>query len=204
MTDLLHFAFAGANIIPTTLLIFVVAYWLVVIIGIIDIEAFDFDLEMDMDGDVEIGGLASVLSFFNIGEMPFMVFVTFFTLPLWVTTLVFNDLLGFSGFLSGMIIFIPAFLGSLFVAKVLTIPIARFYKKVKQNTEAVEEIIGKICTAKLIIGPERKGQAEIKVNGTSVLIYAKTRNETVEKGETALVIEFVKEENFYYVEPYKL
>ncbi len=92
MTELLAFAFSGVNIIPTILLIFTILYWLIVIVGVIDIDALDFDF--DVDGDVELEGLASVLSFFNIGHMPLMVFITFFTIPLWMVTLITNDLLG--------------------------------------------------------------------------------------------------------------
>ncbi|WP_422361405.1 hypothetical protein [Reichenbachiella sp.] len=201
MSELLEFAFSGINLIPTILLIFITIYWAIVILGIVDIDAMDIDLEVD--GGVEIGGLASVLSFFNIGHMPLMVFITFFTIPLWMTTLIVNDFLGFSGYITGLVVFIPSFIVSLFIAKFLTIPIAKFYRKVRNNTEAVENIVGQVCTAKLTITSDRKSQAEIKVNGTSVLIYAMTREgQIVEKGETALIIDFVEAQSFYYVEPY--
>lgn len=205
MSELLAFAFSGVNIIPTILLIFITIYWGIVMVGVIDIDALDIDLDMDMDAEVELEGLASVLSFFNIGHMPLMVFITFFSIPLWMFTLMGNDLFGFHSFGAGLIIFLPAFVVCLFVTKILTIPIAKFYRKVRSQTEAVKNIVGKICVAKLPITSDRKGQAEIKVNGTSVLIYAKTREgSTVGKGETALVIDFEKEQNFYFVEPYQL
>ena len=87
--------------------------------------------------------------------------------------------------------------------KFLTIPIAKLYKKVKENTEAVEYIIGQVCTAKLPIKADLKGQVEIKVKGTSVLVSAMTREGfEVDKGETALVTDFNEAEQYYYVEPY--
>lgn len=207
MVELLHFAFEGVNIIPTVLLIFTVIYWLIVIIGVIDIDAvdvdFDTDVDLDLDADVEIDGLASVLSFFNIGHMPLMIFVTFSVIPLWMATLMVNDWVGIHSFLPGLAVFIPAIIGSLFVAKVLTTPIAKFYRRVKTETEAVN-IVGNICTVKLPISAERTGQAEIKVNGTSVLISAITRKGLIGKGESALIIDFEKDKNVYYVEPYSL
>lgn len=180
-------------------------YWLIVILGVIDIEAFDIELEVDTDVDVDVNGLASVLSFFNIGDMPLMVFLTFFSFPLWFVTLVANDILGTNTFVLGWLVLIPAIVASLLMAKILTIPVAKFYKKVKGNTEAIDDIVGRVCQAKLPISMERNGQAEIKVNGTSVLINAKTRKGiTIAKGESALIIEFNAKQNYYYVEPYSL
>ena len=211
MLELLEFAFSGINLVPTVLMIFVIVYWLIVILGIVDIDSIDFDLDMeldadaDIDADVDVGGLSSVLAFFNIGHMPLMVFVTFFTLPLWAITLLVNDFLGNGSFLIGLaVLFGTAFI-SLFIAKFLTIPIAKFYRRVKENTEAVVTIVGKICTAKLPITSELTAQAEIKVNGTSVLINARTRSGfEVAKGATALVIDFDESNKLYYVEPYNL
>lgn len=211
MQELLEFAFTGINLVPTVLMIFVIIYWLIVILGIVDIDSLDFDLDMDadadldVDADVSVGGLSSVLAFFNIGHMPLMVFVTFFSLPLWAITLLVNDFLGGGSFLIGLAVLLGTAFVSLFIAKFLTIPIAKFYRRVKENTEAVVDIIGKICTAKLPITPEQTGQAEIKVNGTSVLINVKTREGfSMNKGATALVIDFDEELKVYYVEPYNL
>ncbi|MEO1254057.1 MAG: hypothetical protein AAFY41_04095 [Bacteroidota bacterium] len=211
MQELLEFAFSGINLVPTILMVFVIIYWLIVIIGIIDVDSFDFDLDMDVDadmdvdGEVAVDGLSSVLAFFNIGHMPLMVFITFFTLPLWALTLLVNDFLGNSSFLLGMVVLLGTIFVSLFIAKFLTIPIAKFYRRVKENTEAVVEIIGKICTAKLPVTSDQTAQAEIKVNGTSVLINVRTREGlSIAKGDSALVIDFNKAQKVYYVEPYNL
>ena len=209
MLELFEFSITGINVIPTILLVFVIIYWLIVIIGIIDVDTVDVDLDLDVEVDaeveveVEVGGFASVLSFFNIGHMPLMVFMTFFSLPLWVSSILVNDYFGIQSFLPGLITFFPLFIGSLFIAKFLTIPIAKFYRKIRQETEAVKYIVGQICVAKLPISDMALSQAEIKVNGTSVLINVKTRNGiSIHKGESALVIEHNEAEKFYFVEPY--
>ncbi len=211
MRELLEFAFSGINLVPTILLIFVLIYWSIVIIGIIDIDSLDLDLDVDADTDLDLdvdadfGGFSSVLAFFNIGHMPLMVFVTFFSLPLWAITLLVNDALGGGSFLIGLVVLLGTTFASLFIAKFLTIPIAKFYRKVKEETEAVENIVGQVCTAKLPVSPDQTGQAEIKVGGTSVLINVRTREGfTVAKGATALVIDFNESQKLYFVEPYNL
>lgn len=49
MNDLLQAAISAPNIIPTALLVFVLVYWLVVILGAIDIDFFDVDVETEAD-----------------------------------------------------------------------------------------------------------------------------------------------------------
>lgn len=205
MSELLDFAFQGINVFPSVLLIFVMVYWGIVILGVIDLDAMDIDLDVDLDGGVEMGGLASVLSFFNIGHMPLMIFISFFVLPLWMLTMLGTDFFGFSGSISGLIVLIPSFVASLFIAKLITIPIAKFYRRVRQNTEAINNVIGQVCTAKMQITSDRKGQAEIKINGTSILINALTTgSDIIEKGATALILDQNKDQNFYFVAPYNL
>lgn len=200
MKELLDFAFSGINIIPTMLFLFTTIYWIIVILGVIDVDALDLDLDVSSDVD----GLTSVLAFFNLDELPLMIFVTFYSLPLWVITLTINDLLGIHSFFWGLPVFLPAAVLCLFISKFLTIPFALFYKKIRNETEAVEDLVGKICVAKLTITSDRRSQAEIRVNGTSVLINAKTRDDhRVEKGQTALVIDFEPSSNTYFVEPYQ-
>ena len=200
MSELLPFAFSGINLIPTVLLMFTVAYWLIVILGVVDLDSID----VDIDGGVELDGLASVLSFFNIGQMPLMIFITFFSIPLWMVTLLATDLFGFNAILPNILIFVLTSVLCLFIAKFLTTPIAKLYLKIRRETEAIENIIGQVCTAKLPITSGKKGQAELKVNGTSILIYAKTREGLrIDKNESALIIDFVKDQNYYYVEPYQ-
>lgn len=199
MKELFDFAFSGVNIIPTLLFLFVMIYWLIVIVGIVDIDTFD----IDVDADLNVDGFSSVLLFFNIGDMPFMIFLTFFTIPFWMVTLAVNDFLGIESFFPGLIVLIPSFIGCLFVAKFLTIPVALFFKKAKSHHEGVENIVGSICQAKLQITSDKISQAEIKVNGSSVLINAKTKpGLVIEKGQQALVIEHQKDLNFFIVEPY--
>ena len=205
MKELLEFSFSGVNIIPSFLMILTSLYWLVAIFGLIDVEALDIDLDLDVDADMDadVGGTTAVLAYFNLGDMPLMIFLSFFTLPLWLGTIGLTDLFGIESFWLGLAILIPVMIGSLFVAKILTYPIAKFYKKAKENNEAVV-VLGQTCIAKLPISNDRTGQAEIKSRGTSVLINVRTTSEdmVIPKGEKAIVISEDLENNIYYVEPY--
>ena len=74
MSDLYNAAFSPVNLPYSILMIFISVYWMLVIIGLLDIDLFDLDLDtdadLDVDGDLgDVGGF-SVLSFLNIGEAP--------------------------------------------------------------------------------------------------------------------------------------
>ena len=211
MKELLDASLSGLNIIPTVLMAFVLIYWIIVIIGVIDINTLDFDLDVeadvdvdvDMDGDVEVGGegLAGVLSFFNIGHMPFMIFLSFLVFPMWFLSILSAQYLGDTNTLASAGILILVFIVSLFIAKILTTPIAKFYMKLRKEDEAVDPM-GKRCKVLLTVRSDSIGQAEIKANGTSILISAVTRDGVeIKKGEYALVIDYIKDGNHYLIEP---
>lgn len=58
MKELFEYTFSGINLIPTILLIFVLIYWLIVLIGLIDMNSIDVDVDtdadLDMDTDIDV------------------------------------------------------------------------------------------------------------------------------------------------------
>lgn len=207
MQEFLDLSFSGVNLIPTILLIFVMVYWIIVILGAIDVDTLDIDIEteieLDTDGDVEVSGegLSSVLSFFNIGHMPLMIFLSFLAFPMWVLSLWSTDFIGIDNVLINSGLLLVSFIASLFIAKFLTTPIAKFYMKLRLQDEAINPI-GKRCKVLLTVKSDSLGQAEIKANGTSILISAITRDGLeIKKGESALVIDHIKDGNHYLIEP---
>lgn len=230
MNTFIDSVFSPENIIATTLLCIIIVYWLIVLIGAIDMDFLDFDLDIDTPDidvdmpDVEIGSpdvevdadidaqpsvssegvpvMHSILSFFNIGKMPFMVYLTFLILPLWLITVNINHYLGNHSFLLSLGIFVPTLIVSLFIAKYLTWPFVKIFQKLDESNKPVE-IVGKICKLVLPASKEQIGQAEINIKGSSILIYVKTYKNPLEKGKTALVIQQHQSKDYYIVEPYE-
>ena len=87
MKELIENAFTGVNIIPTVLLILSLIYWLTVIIGIIDLDFFDFDLNIDGDLGNSMEGFQSILAFFNLKEIPIMVLASLISLVFWILSM---------------------------------------------------------------------------------------------------------------------
>ena len=212
MIELLKFAIAGANVIPTLLLIGIVLYWCTVLIGAVDLDMFDLDLDLDADADADghsEGGLEwlnNILRYFNLGRVPLMVFLTFLILPLWIFCIVVNDLLGFHSLLPGLLTFGLGFWLCLFVAKVLTTPFVKLFDKLEEEQKNTS-IIGKICVLQSSVNDDRIGQAFVdqKGNGAPIILMVCSRPGTLLKsGETALVLEYQQDRRCYLVEPYML
>lgn len=178
----------------------------------------DADLSVDADGDVqaemaEVGevdggvvmSLNSILSFFNLGKVPFMILMSFFALSVWVLSIASNHLLFNKSLLLSLVLLIPNIIASLFVAKILTTPFAMIYTRMMKNNADTFKYQGKMCTMLMDANNTRIGQAEIENNGSVVRVNVLTKKGgSIKKGETGLIINRIKEKNCYLVEPYKL
>lgn len=230
MKELFEAAFSGVNIIPTVFLLLILVYWIFVIIGAMDMDFLEVDIETDVDIDAnvevdadvdtdaefdtdadahDVGSVAflnSVLTFFNLGKIPFMVWLSFLIIPMWVISILFNYYLHNSSFLISMVALIPNLVASLIVSKILTTPIAVLFAKMRKNDEDKFNYTGKICTVLMSASHTRFGQAEINRDGNIYRVNILTKEETIilDKGQTALIIEFLPEKKCYLVEPYKI
>jgi hypothetical protein len=209
MTELLQAATSPANIIPTALLVFVLLYWLVVIIGLLDMDFINIEVETNGEPDINsmeaVTWLNSALAFFNLGRVPFMLFLSFLILPFWVIALLANYYLNTGANYIGFLILMPALMGALFISKILTTPFVKLFGYLEKDHDTNAVVLGQVCTVTLPATPTEMGQATVKTEGSPLLLNVKTTgNANVKKGETALVIDYDEKSKFYLIEPYQL
>jgi hypothetical protein len=209
MNELLQAAAAPANIIPTALLAFVLLYWLVVLVGLIDLDFINIEVETDGEPDVSgteaIVWLNSALAFFNLGRIPFMLFLSFLLLPFWALTLLANYYLGTGGNFWGFLLLLPALIAALFISKILTTPFVKLFDILEKEHDSNAVVIGQVCTITLPASPTELGQATVKTEGSPLLLNVKTTGSAnIRKGETALVIDYDEKSKYYLIEPYQL
>ena len=210
MKELLDFSVTGVNWIPTGMLLFCVVYWIIVILGVFDVDTLDFDIDLDVDVDVDadLGApgnslmwLNNILAFFNLKYIPFMIWLTFLALPVWAVTVYATWLLTIHSFWGGLVVYLPALFGGLFLAKFLTWPLVRVFKAMEE--EAPKDAVGKVGFSKTNLEGKKKGQVQVETNGNPVLIMARAADgKIIAKGEQVLVIEHLEEENLYLVDIY--
>ncbi|TLX72621.1 DUF1449 family protein [Labilibacter sediminis] len=229
MKETLEASFSIVNIIPTTLFILILLYWITVIFGVFNVDSFDVDadadVDFDLDTDVDIDTdadidadadtnvdagssliwLNSALSFFNLGKIPLMVILSFFVLSLWVISLLMNYYLNNNSMLLSLVYLIPNILASAFVAKFFTTPFVKVFAISDEESMTNKKLTGKMCTVTMAATHNKMGQAEIMIDGSSFIVNVLATEEqyNLHKGESCLVIDYIPEKKIYLIEPYK-
>ncbi len=217
MLEVWQASLSGANIIPTILLGISLIYWIFVIIGALDLEILDIDFgldadaEIDVDVDVDAGSsidatsgisfFQTFLVYFNVGYVPVAILLSIHFIFFWAFSVLSYILLKHPNNTISLLLLIPGFLGGLFIMKFMTIPIKRL--TIKGNKSAKRKTIGQICKLMQNLEPGRLGQGEVKTEGAPLIVTIKVKGpEPMKKGQTALIIDKDKQNNFFYIEPF--
>jgi len=211
MTELLRAAVLPPNLLPTGLLVFVLLYWLTVMVGLLDLKTVDldvadhghahFDSHLPHDAP-HAGWLNGALAFFNLGRIPLMVFLSFVFLPLWVGSVLANYYTGNTSLLLGLAFLVPLFIGSLFVAKFLTLPFVKLFTAMEKDHDLGAVVVGKVCTVLLPATADHLGQASVRIDGAPLMLNVRSTKAPLAKGDTALVIDYDAHRKCYLIEPY--
>lgn len=199
----------------------ILLYWITVFIGAIDLDFFDVDLDIDVDADIDVdvdvdadidadaeagdglGAWGTALTFFNIGKVPFMIFLSFLILFLWVGAAVGFAMLGSIPLLFLMAL-IPNLIFSLFVTKMATIPFKGMHGKMTQGGTTKRDLVGKIGEVIMTVRPGRQGRIQVAGEAEVFILDVTSESEIIESGAQALIVEYQVEKDQYVVSPFSL
>ena len=171
MKEIWEQAILSYNLPLTITLGVVFLYWLLAVIGTIDMEALDFDFDLDADTDADIdtditpgssGFLVSALKFVNATDVPLMMVLSFLTLFMWTIAILSNA--AFNPNHTGLIAFgllVINFFVSCVLVKIITQPFRRFFKAFKKGENDDEPVIGRVGIVKSQVIDSKYGQVEI-------------------------------------------
>lgn len=197
--ELIKYAFTGGNIIPTVLLLLVVLYWIIVIIGVLDLDFLDFDLDLEV-GDAS-GPFYAILAFLKVGELPFMFVFSILILNFWIIAMFLYYLPIAPGGGLNTLLLLPALIISILFTKFEFLPFKGIFKNNSMQENEDFEVVRQLCKLKSDVSNERLGQAEIERDGASVLINVKPEfvEETFHKDEVACVFRKDSNKDIYYI-----
>jgi len=213
MMELITFAFSPINIFFTVLVILIMLYWITVILGVLDVELFDFDLPddglnigADADGDVDVdsgGILRSVLEFFYIGEVPVMLILSIMFLCMWIISMLGNYYLNPA---RSFLIAIPIYAGgaavSIFVSRIFGEPLKKMYALFNNDSNAPRQVAGRICTVVTTSVGKNMGQAEVSTKGAPILLNVVSDSDHIfHKGDEAVIVGMNEEQGVYRIAP---
>lgn len=217
MLEVLHFAFEPINLPFTLLLMIVLLYWLTVIVGLLDVNLFDLDVDthihphvhvdkgVQIDVDADAGFFSTILAFFNVGKVPFMIVISLLALFLWIGSMLGNHYIGQGSGLTAFLLLIPNLAVGLFLTKFLTNPLRHLFRDTPNEFESNRAMVGRTCTILLPVSDQKIGQAEVAVQrGAPVLVIVKTTDgHQLVRGEKGLIIDYDKASHTYLIEPYQ-
>ncbi|MBX3439703.1 MAG: hypothetical protein KF861_19595, partial [Planctomycetaceae bacterium] len=97
MVEFLQHCLTLPTVIPTVLLGFVCLYWVSMILGGLDLDILDLDIHLEPGTEGHESfldwGLVG-LKWFNLGHVPFMIWMSVFSLTAWLMSVFFDRTLG--------------------------------------------------------------------------------------------------------------
>lgn len=189
-----------------------VLYWLVAVLGFVNIDILDFDIP-DADGtlDVNSGGelsnpdvLAGLMLRFGLHGVPVTIIISLISLFGWLTCYyLVHFLLPFeASTMFRYLLGIPAVIGSLYIGVMITAqlikPLRPLFRRAQQQT--VKEILGQTAIVRTSRVDKGFGEAILEDGGAGLILKVRSAGEEIfGKDDRVVLLEHIKEENVYRV-----
>ncbi len=208
--ELFQASISQNQILLTILLGLVVCYWLMVILGVLDLETdvadggADGNIDMDPGHDATTGSIwMSTGRFLGFSKVPIVVWLSFVSLFMWFFSLVLNQYWNPGADVSRALLLLPPnFVISVIVTKIVTIPIAKLFAAMADADREGEEILGRSGTVISMEANQTYGQIEIPVKGAPLLVNVRCQpgSPVLKKGTAVKVTDAGPDNKFYYIE----
>ena len=205
MEQFIESCFSWPSWPASVLLLCVCVYWVLMIVGAVDLDFLDIDVDLDLDMDVdadpsilEFGFVP--LKFLNIGSVPTMVWGSIFALVCWTVSRLWNSPLPHPSFewTSDPLAIIRDFGVAAMLTKVITQPLRGRFDPVEPNK--AEDLVGQTCIVTTSEVTEAFGEAEFATEGAPLRLKVRNGKGDISKGDTVLITYFRSETNEYVVE----
>lgn len=187
-------------------LIVTVLYWVVAVLGLVDIDVLDFDTDMTADGASSTSGNVLAGLFMRLGLLgvPVTIILSLIFLIGWILCYYLVHFL-FGWVPDGVLRFIvglPVVGLCLYVAAVITAivikPIRPFFDKAAQNT--VKVVLGQTAIVRTLRVDNHFGEATLEDGGAGLIFKVRTQGDvSFSKGDRVVLLEHIKENNTYLV-----
>ncbi len=212
MEALLNFSAQFPTVIYSTLLGIAVIYWLVGMLGIIDLDLtpdadIDADLDVDTDINASAGALTGLLLTFGLTGVPFTLVISIILLVSWLIS-VYLQIYAFSllsiswlYYLAGMISTALVFFISLPITGILIRPLRGMFDSVE--TASSNHLVGRDATIATGKVTASFGQARVLNEGAEILLDVRCEPEhSLAMGDKVLLIEYCSDKHSYIVAPF--
>ena len=207
MKELFEVSFAPANFVLTLLAILLLVYWVVIIFTGLDIDIPDSDSDIskpDVGQGEGQGFWQSFIEFMYIGELPIMFILSIVIFSMWFINVNVTAIFGISNSFLGFLVYLPGFIVSMLITKVVAKPFVKLYAMFNHKGEVEIDFIGKVGRVTSPMTQEKLGQIEIQLTEDVLKVYAKSlEDENIPFGETVMILEESVDKKYYLVQKYQ-
>ena len=209
MSEFLAATLGFPTIVFSILLAVVLVYWLLAIVGLVDFGETDVDLDIgehaDMPGD-DLGTIASYVVAFGLTGVPFSIVVSLLVVVAWtISTLAAIWLMPWvpTTLLQigvGVVLLALSAAASIVITARLIRPLRGAFVT-KYGTHSAD-LVGQSCRILTGVVDEKQGRAEVAQRGAgiNIRVWAPSPN-TLQRGSTALIVEYDATAHRYLVQP---
>lgn len=224
MTEFIHSLMHPLpNAVTTVLVGVLLIYWIFVFLlglGFDDIDlGFDFDIDIDApdgvidadaDADTDIsetstektpGFMMKFLSFINVGKVPFMLILSTLKFFTWVGSLITTTYIDVTSWGTwSLLILIPISVIAVFITKLVTTPMAKFFKEIGYKGEEEIDFLGRPGKMLSNIKGDKIGTAEFVIDKNPIKLNVKSINgDEIKYGEYVIVENESEDKKIYMV-----
>ncbi len=152
--------------------------------------------------DVGIG--TKILWFLNLGDVPFMAFMTFFALFFWAGCILGHHYLSKDSLLLSILVTLGSIVIAALLTKAITQPFRKFFRSLNQAEKPLV-LTGQICTMETGAAGDRLGQAYVSLEDKHLLINVKSDSgDRIDKGVQCLILAKSDDGDYYFIQPFDL
>jgi len=200
------------TVVFTFFLLLTVLYWLVAVLGLVEVDVLDFDLP-DAEGGLDINAnnqlssaeaLAGLMLRLGLHGVPVTIIVSIISLFGWLTSYYIVHFSfgmvpdGIVQYLAG----IPVFLLSLYIGVMITAflikPLRPLFKKAQQHTPKL--VLGQAAIVRTSRVDNNFGEATLEDGGAGLILKVRaTDDKTFSKSDRVVLLEYIESTNAYRV-----
>lgn len=205
MKDIWELAISAPVLPMTILLVPIGLYWLLSMLGIVDLEFLDVDFDADTDGGDDaqgLGFLQSMLKIVNASDIPVMIVLSFLIIILWTVTMVGNQFFNpeVTTGIGGMVA-VGALVVSIILTRLIIKPLKPFFRLLKQDEENHVPVLGRTGAVRSAVVDASSGQVEVQNKEAPLLLNARTvtGSPPISRGTEILVVSHDSDTGLYFV-----
>lgn len=200
------------TIVFTGLVMFVTLYWVVSLLGMVDMDSVDFG---EPGSDAAVSDLSSTGFFtglmlkFGLYGVPLIIILSLISLIGWLLSYLYTSFLHqnfdsgvlYYVFGTGALIFVLVI--SMWLTGIVISPIRKNIARIPKRNSANN--IGKIAIVRTLSVTDKHGEAELNDGGAGLILKIRSDNSTslFKKGDRVMLVEYLEEANTYRVAPIK-